>query len=114
MQCSSTSIIFFHAAANAPTGLAAEVVEDASIRVSWNASDSGATVTGYRIKYQEEDSQDRDINSGSVVVGASTTEHNITLVLTAGHHYVITVHALSSQLPSPAVGPPTLTLGKST
>ena len=53
-QCSSTSIIFFHAAANAPTGLAAEVVEDASIRVSWNASDSGAIVTGYRIKYQEE------------------------------------------------------------
>ena len=47
-------------------------------------------------------------------VHASTTEHNITLVLTAGHRYVITVHALSRQLPSPAVGPPTVTIGKST
>ena len=111
-QCSSTSIIFFHAAANAPTGLAAEVVEDASISISWTAPTSGATVTGYRINYQEEDAQDRIINPNSMDVDASTTEHNITLVLTAGHSYVITVRALSRQLPSPAVGPPTLTLGK--
>ena len=105
--------LVFLAAANAPTGLAAEVVEDASIRVSWTAPDSGATVTGYRIVYQKGDAQHGVINHDSVDVDASITEHNITVVLTAGHRYVITVRALSRQLPSPAVSPPTLTLGKS-
>ena len=104
----------FYAAANAPTGLAAELVEDASIRVSWTAPTSGATVTGYRIYYRNKDDEGRVINHDSVDVDASTTEHNITLVLTAGHHYVITVRALSRQLPSPVVGPPTVTIGKST
>ena len=69
-------------------------------------------MTGYHIYYQEEDAQGGIINSDSMDVSASVTEHNITLVLTAGHSYVITVHALSRQLPSPAVGPPTITLGK--
>ena len=104
----------FSAAANAPTGLAAEVVGHASIRVSWTAPDSGAPVTGYRIYYQEEDDEGRVINLDRVDVRASTTEHNITLVLTAGHRYVITVRTLSRQLPSSAVGPPTVTIGKST
>ena len=71
-------------------------------------------MTRYRIKYQEEDAQDRVINSGSVDVGASTTEHNITLVLTAGHRYDITVQAFSIHLPSPAVGPPTVFIGNTT
>ena len=106
--------LIFHAAANAPTGLAAEVVEDASISISWTAPTSGAIVTGYCVYYHEEDAQGGIINPNSMDVSASTTEHNITLVLTAGHRYVITVRALSRQLPSPAVGPPTLTLGKST
>ena len=104
----------FSAAANAPTGLAAEVVGHASIRVSWTAPDSGAPVTGYRVIYQEEDDEGRVINLDRVDVRASTTEHNIILVLTAGHRYVITVRTLSRQLPSPAVSPPTVTIGKLT
>ena len=44
-------------------------------------------------------------------VGDSVSEYNITDGLPAGHRYVITVRALSTQLPSPAVGPPTVTLG---
>ena len=104
----------FYAAANAPTELAAEVVEDASISISWTPPTSGATVTGYRIYYHEEDAQGGIINPNSMDVDASTIEHNITLVLTAGHRYNITVRALSSQLPSPVVGPPTVTIGKST
>ena len=106
--------IFFSAAANAPTGLAGEVVGHASIRVSWTAPTSGATVTGYRVYYHEEDNEGRVVNPNSMDVDDSTTEHNITLVLTAGHRYNITVRALSRQLPSPAVGPPTVTIGKST
>ena len=104
----------FSAAANASTELVAEVVGHASIRVSWTAPDSGAPVTGYRIYYQEEDDKGRVINLDRVDVRASTTEHNITIVLTAGHRYVITVRTLSRQLPCPAVGPPTVTIGKST
>ena len=71
-------------------------------------------MTGYRVYYHEEDAQGGIINSNSMDVSASKTEHNITLVLTAGHSYNITVRALSRQLPSPAVGPPTVTIGKST
>ena len=104
----------FSAAANVSTELAAEVVGHTSIRVSWTAPDSGPPVTGYRVYYQEEDDEGRVINLDRVDVRASTTEHNITLVLTAGHRYVITVRTLSRQLPSPAVGPPTVTIGKST
>ena len=105
---------FFPAAASAPTGLAVEVVGHTSIRVSWTAPTSGATVTGYRVYYHKEDNESRVINPNSMDIDDSTTEHNITIVLTAGHRYNITVRALSTQLPSPAVGPPTVTIGKST
>ena len=71
-------------------------------------------MTGYRVYYHEEDAQGGIINLDRVDVSASTTEHNITLVLTAGHSYIITVRALSRQLPSPAVGPHTVAIGKST
>ena len=71
-------------------------------------------MTGYRVYYHEEDAQGGTINSNSMDVSASKTEHNITLVLTAGHSYNITVRALSIQLPSPVVGPPTVTISKST
>ena len=104
----------FSAAANAPTGLAAEVVGNASIRVSWTAPTSGAAVTEYRAIYQEEDAQDRVTIRDSVNVGASTTEHTKIVGLIAGHRYTITVHALSQHLPSPAVVSPTVTLGKTT
>ena len=71
-------------------------------------------MTGYRIYYHEEDAQGEIINSDSLDVRASITEHNIILSLTAGHRYNITAHALSSQLPSPVVGPHAVTVGKST
>ena len=71
-------------------------------------------MTGYRIYYQNEDDEGRVINLDRVDVDASITEHNITHVLTAGHRYLITVRALSRQLPSPAVGPHAVTIGKST
>ena len=45
-------------------------------------------------------------------VGDSVSEYNVTHGLPAGHRYVISVRALSTQLPSPAVGPPTVTFGK--
>ena len=104
----------FSAAANAPTALAAEVVGHTSIRVSWTAPTSGAAVTGYHVIYQEEDTQDRVTIHDSVNVDARVSEYNITHGLAAGHSYNITVHALSQHLPSPAVGSPTVTLGKTT
>ena len=103
---------FIYAAANAPTGLAAEVVKYIHIKVSWTAPTSGALVTGYHIVYQAENDKGRAVNEWSVKVGDSVSEYNITHGLTAGHCYVITVRALSRQLPSPAVGPPTVTFGK--
>ena len=71
-------------------------------------------MTEYRIYYHEANSQGGIISPDKVDVDASTTEHNITIVFTAGHRYVITVRALSTQLPSSVVGPPTVTIGKST
>ena len=103
---------FIYAATNAPTGPAAKIVKNIHVRVSWTAPSSGALVTGYRIVYQAENDEGRVINEWNVNVGASVTEYNITHGLTAGHRYVITVRALSRHLPSPAVGPPTLTVGK--
>ena len=103
---------FIYAAASAPTGLAAVAVKYTHIKVSWTAPTSVALVTGYRIVYQAENDKGRVINEWSVNVDDSTTEYNITHGLTAGHHYNITVCALSRHLPSPAVGPPTVTVGK--
>ena len=68
-------------------------------------------MTGYRIVYQTENDKD-SVNKWSVNVGDSVSEYNITHGLTAGHRYTATVRALSTQLPSSAVGPPTVTLGK--
>ena len=103
---------FIYAAANAPTGLAAKVVKNIHVRVSWTEPTSGALVTRYRIVYQTENDEGRVITKWSENVDASVTEYNITHGLTAGHRYVITVRALSKHLPSSAVGPPTVTLGK--
>ena len=69
-------------------------------------------MTGYRVYYQAENDKGRVVNEWSVNVGDSVSEYNITDGLTAGHRYTATVHALSRQLPSCAVGPPTVTLGK--
>ena len=94
--------------------MAAKIVKYAYIKVIWTAPTSRALVTGYHIVHQAENDEGTVINKWSVNVGASVTEYNITHGLTAGHRYVITVRALSRHLPSPAVGPPTLTVGKAT
>ena len=71
-------------------------------------------MTGYRVYYQEKDASRRVINHERVDVGASTTQCIIPLIFKATNHYVITVRALSRQLPSPVVGPRTVNLGKTT
>ena len=90
-----------------PTGFSAAQVGPTSIRVSWTAPVSGATVTGYRISYSGGTDQ------GSVDVGASATEHTITVtppqrLLT----YSISIITLSSSFPSSMAGPIMVTVGK--
>ena len=92
-----------------PTGLSATQVGLTSIRVSWTAPVSGATVTGYRISYSGGTDQ------GRVDVGASATDHmhynNHTATESPEllHQYIMT---LSSQLPSSVAGPIMVTVGK--
>ena len=93
-------------AASSPTNLLAMQASPTSIRVSWTAPVSGATVTGYQINYQSVGEE------GSVDVGAS--EATVTLDgRSRGLTYNITIVALSQQLPSPVVGPVIVTLGES-
>ena len=106
-------VIFLNTAADPPTGLATEVVGSISIRVFWNAPVSGAAVKGYRIffKLKATSSKGSLINHTSVDIGANATEY-IRDGHAAGHHYNITIVALSKHLPSPVVGPVTVILGK--
>ena len=93
-------------AASSPTNLLAMQASPTSIRVSWTAPVSGATVTGYQINYQSVGEE------GSVDVGAS--EAGVTLDgRSHGLTYNITIVALSQQLPSTVVGPVIVTLGES-
>ena len=96
-----------HAAANSPTGFTAEQLpqEPGSFRVSWTPPAYLANLTGYCIYYSGAD------DSGSVDVGASTTEVTIDN-RTADVTYTITMVALSPHLPSSVVGPVTVTLGE--
>ena len=97
--------IYSPAAAAPPTHLTAVQGSDpTTVNVSWTASLSGDTVTGYRIYYQTEGDQ------GSVDVGASTTQHSLA-GLCGGRNYSSYLVALSVQLPSPVVGPAVVTLG---
>jgi len=102
----STCVLFLDStAAEPPTGLNVEQVGPTSVRVSWTAPISVATVTGYQIYYQAEG------DWGSVSVDAGVT--NTTLSnLQNGLTYSITMVALSMHLPSSVVGPHTVTLGK--
>ena len=102
-----TCIIFLCTAADRPTGLTVEQLpqEPGSFRVSWTPPASLANLTGYRIYYSGAG------DSGSVDVGASTTEVTIGNRI-AGVAYSITMVALSPHLPSPVVGPVTITLGE--
>ena len=94
-------------AADHPTDLSAEQLpqEPGSFRVSWTPPASLINLTGYCIKYRGAG------DSGSMDVGASATEVTIDNC-TAGVTYTITIVALSPHLPSPVVGPVTITLGE--
>ena len=83
----------FCTGANSPTNLTASQVNSTSIRVSWTAPVSGATVTGYRIFYQTTGKQK------IVELGASTTEYMIASTV-INNTYIITLVALSEYLPS--------------
>ena len=94
-------------AADHPRDLTAEPLpqEPGSFRVSWTPPASLANLTGYRVYYSGAG------YSGSMDVGASATEVTIDNC-TAGVTYIITMVALSPHLPSPVVGPVTVTLGE--
>ena len=93
--------------ADPPTDLSATQVGPTSIRVSWTAPVSGATVTGYRISYSGGTDQ------GSVDVGASATDHTITINPPQSPlNYSISIMTLSSSFPSSMVGPVMVTIGK--
>ena len=79
-----------------------------SIRVSWTAPVLLAAVTGYRISYSGGN------NSGSVDVGASATEHAITIPQPQSRlTYSISIVTQSANLPISTVET-TVTLGKQT
>ena len=88
-------------AAEPPTGLNVEPVSPTSIRVSWTAPLSRATVTGYQIYYRA------DGDWESVAVDANITNYTLSN-LQNGLTYNITMVALSIHLPSSVVGPQTL------
>jgi len=92
--------------ANPPTMTSAVRVSPTSIRVSWTAPAPGVTVMGYRIFWTDGN------NMNSVGVGASATDHTITIPQpqSSSLTYSFTIVALSSHLPSTVVGPASVTL----
>ena len=99
--------IFNFTGADPPTDLNATQVGPTSIRVSWSAPVSGATVTGYRISYSGGTDQ------GSVDFGASATDHIITISPPQSRlTYSISIITLSSSFPSSMAGPIMVTVGK--
>ena len=100
-------MIYSTGAPDPPTEFSATQVGLTSIRVSWTAPVSGATVTGYRISYSGGTDQ------GSVDVGASATDHTVTITQPQSRlTYSISIITLSSQLPSSVAGPIMVTAGK--
>ena len=98
---------YFTGVADPPTGLSATQVGLSSIRVSWTAPVSGATVTGYRIFYSGGTDQ------GSVDVEASAINHTITITQPQTRlTYSISTITLSSSFPSSMAGPIMVTVGK--
>ena len=93
--------------ADPPTDYNATQVGPTSIIVFWAAPVSGATVTGYRISYSGGTDQ------GSVDVGASATDHTITIPQPQSRlTYSISIVTLSSSFPSSMAGPIMVTVGK--
>ena len=76
-----------------PTVLSATQVGSTSIRISWTAPTSGATVTGYKMYYRAVGDQ------GSVDISANETEY-VLLGLQYGLPYTITMVTKSQHLPS--------------
>ena len=85
--------MFHPTAAGQPGNLGAMPAGPTSIRVTWTAPTSGATVTGYRIYWSGGSDQ------GSMDANAGDTAVTIT-GRTRGLVYTITIVALSNQLPS--------------
>ena len=99
-------MIYSTGVADPPTDLSATQVGLTTIRVSWTAPVSGATVTGYGIPYSGGTDQ------GIVDVGASATDHTITILQPQSRlTYSISIITLSSQLPSSVAGPIMVTVG---
>ena len=67
-----------------------------TIRVSWNPSTEGATVTGYRVVYTSSGSPP---SSGSQTVGPTVTSMDITNLINDDRTYTITVEAESDHFP---------------
>ena len=101
-------IVFFCTAADHPTGLTAERLQQnsRSFRVLWTPPAFSANLTGYRIYYSGAN------DSGSMDVDASATNVTIGYRIT-GVTYNITIVALSPHLPSPVIGPAVVSPGKS-
>ena len=85
--------MFHSIAAGQPGNLGAMLAGPTSIRVTWAAPTSGATVTGYRIYWSGGSDQ------GSIDASAGDTAVTIT-GRSSGLVYTITIVALSNQLPS--------------
>ena len=102
------SIIILCTAVDPPTGLIAEQLQDDSggFRVLWSPPAFSANLTGYRIYYSGVN------DSGSVDVDPLATNITIEDCIT-GVTYDITMVALSPHLPSPVIGPVTVTPGES-
>ena len=94
-------ILTCYTVAGEPTNLAAES-NSTHVTVSWESP--GGPVTGYVIYYQPEGRY----NSSVHVSGGETESHSLDC-LERGLTYYIYIVALSDHLPSPLVGPVTLT-----
>ena len=90
--------------AGEPTNLTAES-NSTHVTVSWKSP--GDPVTGYVIYYQSEGGS----NSSVIVSGGETESHSLDC-LENGVIYNISIVALSLRLPSPLVGPVTVTPGE--
>ena len=97
--------MFHPIAAGQPGNFSAVTTGPTSFTVSWTAPNSGATVTGYRIYWSGgSDQGSMDANAGDTAVTIGGRSHGLT--------YSISIVALSVQLPSPEVGPVTVSLGE--
>ena len=105
-----TCIIILCTAVDHPTGLIAERLQEdsGSFRVLWTPPAISASLIGYRIYYSTSGAND----SGRVDVNALATNITISSRI-PGVTYNITMVALSPHLPSPVIGPTTVTPGES-